>query len=421
MTGEAVKLGDIATGAGDHERPIEIAGRPPVVDECRAGLGAGWGAAQAAALGVEVERRLRPTCTQVIERVALPAGDLAAVLLKSDRARAALERAERASGLELGQLPVIADEHELAARRRNVIEHPRELTCAEHPRLVEDQDAAISQSVPAVKVHEQRMHARAVDARAELELASGPPRHSCTQHRDPGRLPRLPSSRQGKRLARPGTTAHDHERLRAVGDPADHPGLLRGERAPARQHALDDRGRHGAALAACLLGAIEHAALGGQQLCRGEAPLGLRDRDWTTVTPPPGPIHRGSAVLADQGNDRGRPQHLVGESLERRRVHGHANWQPFAQRRDDVVAGEARPPVRQPVGPQQLADHVLEIGLDPHRRRCATDHAAEIRGMPAEVTDRDRQVRRRIHRGTQPQLRHQTPERSGGAFEPSMR
>jgi hypothetical protein len=58
----------------------------------------------------------------------------------------------------------------------------------------------------------------------------------------------------------------------------------------------------------------------------------------------------------------------------------------FAQRKGDVVSGEARSPLRQPIGSQQFPDHVLAYGRDPRRRHSATSQAVDVRGMPAEFT-----------------------------------
>ena len=94
---------------------------------------------------VEGDRLLGAAVAEVVERGALPGVDLAVVLGQLDREAAVDEPAERAAGLELGQLAVIADEHQLAADRRGRVDQLRELPGRDHARLVDDEHAPLRQ------------------------------------------------------------------------------------------------------------------------------------------------------------------------------------------------------------------------------------------------------------------------------------
>ena len=100
----------------------EIAGGPPVGDQPLARSVRGLSTWMRSCCLVAGERLLRAAVAELVERRALPRVDLAVVLGQLDREAAVDEPAERAAGFELGQLPVIADEHQLAADRRGGVE-----------------------------------------------------------------------------------------------------------------------------------------------------------------------------------------------------------------------------------------------------------------------------------------------------------
>ncbi len=99
---------------------------------------------------VERERLLGAAVTEVIERAALPSVALAVVLGQLDRQPAVHEAAEGAAGLELGQLAVIADQHELAVRLGDDVHELRELSGRDHAGLVDDEHASLRQRGRAV-------------------------------------------------------------------------------------------------------------------------------------------------------------------------------------------------------------------------------------------------------------------------------
>ena len=152
---------------------------------------------------------------ELVERRALPGVDLAVVLGQLDREAAVDEPAERAAGLELGQLAVVADEHQLAADRRDVRRAAR-ASCrvGTMPASSTTSTHRSRQRAERVaQVAEQRGDARAADAGAVLELARGAPRDGHAEHRMPGGLPRLARGAERERLAGPGLADH-HARPR---------------------------------------------------------------------------------------------------------------------------------------------------------------------------------------------------------------
>ena len=122
LAGARVEVADVVAALGEHHRPREIPGGPPVGDEPLAR--SLWGALDVDAVVrlVAGERLLGAAVAELVERGALPRVDLAVVLGQLDREAAVDESAERAAGFELGQLAVIADEHQLAADRRGRVD-----------------------------------------------------------------------------------------------------------------------------------------------------------------------------------------------------------------------------------------------------------------------------------------------------------
>ena len=170
------------------------------------------------------ERLLGAAVAELVERGALPGVDLAVVLGQLDREAAVDEPAERAAGFELGQLAVIADEHQLAADRRGRVDELRELPGRDHARFVDDENAPFRQR--GVAVAEQGGDARAADPGAVLELAGGAPGDRDPEHREPGGLPRLAGGAERERLARPGLADHHAHAVAFQAQPLDHPPLL---------------------------------------------------------------------------------------------------------------------------------------------------------------------------------------------------
>lgn len=123
------------------------------------------------------------------------------------------KRAEQPAGVDLRELMVVADEHDLRASSGGVIEDGDELARADHAGLVNHKDATggepASDSVGTFKVRQQRMNGRGGDASAGFELGGcsrGQDRADDTATRA---LPSLPGCLQCIRLACTGL-ANDH-------------------------------------------------------------------------------------------------------------------------------------------------------------------------------------------------------------------
>ena len=312
---------------------------------------------------VERERLLGSSVAQVVERGALPRVDLAVVLGQHDREAAVDEAAERAAGLELGQLAVIADQHELAADRGDRVDELGELPGRDHPGLVDDEHAALRQRGRAVVVDraEQRGDARARDPRVQLELARGAARDRHPEDREAGGLPRLARGAERERLARPRLADHHAHPVTVEAQALDHRLLLPRQRRP-RGHRLSDRrrARDARARAAGRRRLIDQPLLEREQLRGRVDELLARHRQH-----PPVAAAERLALLAGRaaarpraarrGSDRPPPP-----ALARRR---RAGREPLAQRLHDVTARERRRPPRQARSgrePSNIRSHAAE-------------------------------------------------------------
>ena len=162
-------------------------------------------------MGAVGRDRLLPTPgAQVLDRLALPRVALPAVLGQLDGEPAASERAERAAGVDRGELPVVADEDELAARRLDVVEHRGELPRSGHPRLVDDEHDPPRQALAAFQPGDQLRDADRRDRGLRLELLRGVAGDRGAEDREPDRAQASCAAESAKVLpapARPSTTA----------------------------------------------------------------------------------------------------------------------------------------------------------------------------------------------------------------------
>ena len=92
---------------------------------------------------IERERGIGLTGAQLIERLALPRVHLAHVLAELDRQSPLHETEERSAGADLRQLPVVADEHELAVGTFDMVEQLDQLPRRQHPGLVDHEHSAV--------------------------------------------------------------------------------------------------------------------------------------------------------------------------------------------------------------------------------------------------------------------------------------
>ena len=127
------------------------------------------------------------------------------VLGQLDREATADQSAEGAAGLELGQLAMIADEHELAARPRRPSRPARRAGgSASMPAssTTSTHRSGSALGLSRAERAEQRGDARARDPGAILELPSGTPRDRDAEHRD-GQPPATPRARRRARTSCP--------------------------------------------------------------------------------------------------------------------------------------------------------------------------------------------------------------------------
>ena len=143
LAGAAVEIGDVSAAVGDHQRLLAVLDRgPPVVHERRPRRVGGGRRHDPAMVVIGAGEALDVAVAQRRERVAVPRLVLAADLGQLERAESVGQRGEQAAGLDLGQLAIVADEHELGLRLLGRVEQAREVARADHAGLVDDQHRA---------------------------------------------------------------------------------------------------------------------------------------------------------------------------------------------------------------------------------------------------------------------------------------
>ena len=278
---------------------------------------------------------------------------------------ACAESAERAAGLDLRDLPIVADEDQLASHAADGLRQLDELSGADHGRLVDDEHAPSRQPL-RLQAGQQRRDARRGNPRLVLEASCRPPGDRRTDHRRAARFPRLSRSSERVRLAGTGDTDHDRHGVAISGQPADHLRLLARERRSSGDGTLDRlRSRESETGVAALKRSPHEALLRPQERASGVAPL-VRQRPHDTAV---ASLEHGVARagrLADGEYDRVLGlEKVIRQALEQLHVDRSAGREPLAPSLQHVAARERRARSRQPVPAGQLAMHVeQEISVE---------------------------------------------------------
>jgi len=135
-----VELGDVASAQGEHQRVLTgLAGLPPVLNELLAQLPGALGDDDAVVLDVGLRPSLGVAVAEVGQGVAVPLVGLTMHVAQLDRLDALGDGAKGAAGLDLGELAVVADKHELGISPGGVLGEVCEGTGADHAGLIDDQ------------------------------------------------------------------------------------------------------------------------------------------------------------------------------------------------------------------------------------------------------------------------------------------
>ncbi len=200
------------------------------------------------------------------QRFAVPFLALAADLLELDRAEAVGERPERAAGLDLGELSVVADQDELRVRALGRLGELREVSGAGHAGLVDDEHRSAAKLDAAVQCPLEPRDRRRVDPRLVAELAGRSRGQRTAEDRDAGAAPRLGRSFEREGLPRAGCGAHDGDAVAATGERDDELALLAAQRRTSSKGCVERVvGRDGDAGSSPVVGALEQEALGAEQ------------------------------------------------------------------------------------------------------------------------------------------------------------
>ena len=87
-------------------------------------------------LRVLADEQIDIAVAQGRERLAIPRLTLPPYLVQFERPEPVCERGEQTAGLDLGELPIIANQNELASRHRHGVGQPRERPRTDHAGLV---------------------------------------------------------------------------------------------------------------------------------------------------------------------------------------------------------------------------------------------------------------------------------------------
>ena len=206
-------------------------GLPPVGQLGAHGAGGVVGHGDAAALRFEEHVGVDVALAQAGQRADLLGVDLAAVTRQFDGAEAFADGAEGAAGLDLSQLPRVADADELAAGRGDVLGQALVFAGPDHARLVDQQHGAGREGLAAVEVGEQaggvqRAHAGLLFERAGGQVAGRGAQAPGARRRQRHR--RRPAARRSCPRRRPPRRSRSHAPSSSAPTPAP----------PARQSAV---------------------------------------------------------------------------------------------------------------------------------------------------------------------------------------
>src|SRR6266542_1724456 len=202
LIGHAAQPGqdrDLLAGVG--KRLLEQ--RPPVRQHGLLGLGRGLGGHHPAVLSIGADSGVDVAVAGVRGGLALPGVTLATIDGQGTGAKPQPEPAEAATGLDRGQLAVVADQHHLRVGLLGVVKQAVQLAGAEHRGLIDHQ-------------HRAPIQQRAIPV----------PRQFFLSLPTPLKLPGVAGDPQRVGLAGAWLTDHHRDAGAALGDVADHGGLV---------------------------------------------------------------------------------------------------------------------------------------------------------------------------------------------------
>ena len=186
---------------------------PPVLHDALAGLVDGAGDRHPTVFDVGVDRWGDVAVAEGDEGVTFPLlvrASLAAVGGQGDdmASQFARERAQRPTGVDGGELAVVAEKDELGSGGIDIGTELVEGAAADHRRLVEDDHVAGGQAARFPQIGQELGERRAGDARPCLEVGGRPRRHRRADHPESCLLPADPGGPEQCRLAGSGLADH---------------------------------------------------------------------------------------------------------------------------------------------------------------------------------------------------------------------
>ncbi|HMJ36759.1 MAG TPA: hypothetical protein VK501_22840 [Baekduia sp.] len=223
---------------GDHDRVTGIGstGRlPPVLDQRRTQLVGGRPGDEAPVIAIRLAPCLDLALAQLRESRAIPRLCLAMDLVQLDRSEVSRESAERAPGIDLRKLAVVADQDELGLRVGGVLCEPVDRARADHASLVDDQHRTRSKAIALVDVDEQPGDRRAVDARERFHLDGSSRGQRAPEDAHSVGFPSVSRGGEASRLPGARRRPYDLHAIAGGRQRTRHRGLLVGDIAPGRE------------------------------------------------------------------------------------------------------------------------------------------------------------------------------------------
>jgi hypothetical protein len=159
--------------------------------------------------------------------VAFPGFDLSVVLHQAGALETLDDARERPTGVDLGKLVMVADQHHLRARQVRVVDEAREFAGTDHRRLIHDNHrVAVQHDAAVVEVAQQPVESHRRNLRIVLEVGGGSRRQGAADDLIARSVPGVASSGEGGGLTAARDTLNRVDTGAGGGELADHADLL---------------------------------------------------------------------------------------------------------------------------------------------------------------------------------------------------
>ncbi len=247
--GLVVEFGDGVVVVGDEQPRSDVTRELDVPVPIRHGPGdgvvSGLSDEEPAPLPIRVDRLIDGSVSKLGEGVTFPLLALTDVRSEFRDRESVGERSEQAAGTDLGQLAIVTDQDQLPGRRLDEVSNGRELTGADHPRLVDHHDRTVGKAASVSALPDQPGQGHRRDPGGGVETGGGPTGECPAEDGATGEHGELPNDVHDSGLAGPCRADPDVDGVARSGKPSHHGGLFVGEVRAASQPGFDQNARCG--------------------------------------------------------------------------------------------------------------------------------------------------------------------------------